>query len=403
MAERGTTATANQARLDRRRSYSGPLILREGFRPLFLAAGFWAACAAPLWVAVWTGLLGYRGLLDPPLWHVHEMIFGFVGAAIGGFLLTAVPNWTGRLPVRGAPLAGLVLLWCAGRVAMWVSADLGAELSLVLDVAYLAALGGCIANEIFAGRNWRNLPVLGVLVALVAANVLFHLPALGLAETGELAVRLAVMAVILLITLIGGRIVPSFTRNWFAKNDGPEIASPMRPFDLATIAVTLAAALLWAALPGGPVAGGALAAAGVLNLARLARWKGWRTCAEPLVAVLHLGYFWLGAGLVLLGAALLGLPVSRTAGLHVLTMGAMGTMVLAVMTRAILGHTGRGLHAGPGTVAIYGLVTAAIAGRVVFEAAPSAGLLWLAAGAWSTAFLAFVWFYAPLAAKRKTG
>jgi uncharacterized protein involved in response to NO len=383
-------------RLRARRDYAGPVFLREGFRPLFQCAALWAALAVPLWACVWTGTMSYRGALDPLLWHVHEMIFGFIAAAVGGFLLTAVPNWTGRLPVRGLPLAVLALVWAAGRVAVWFAADIGAGVAAAIDLAYLGGLALLIAREILAGRNWRNLPVLALLTLLVAANALFHVAATGLSDTGDLAVRLSIGVMAVLLALIGGRIVPSFTRNWIVKRGGPEIAAPMGDFDRITLILTAASLLLWISEGDGFAAGLPLILAGLLNLIRLARWRGWATLAEPLVTVLHLGYLWLAVGLLLLGASAAGLGVGLTVALHVLTAGSMGTMILAVMTRATLGHTGRELHAGPATVAIYGLVTLAVVGRVAFALLPDAALLWLTSAAWSGAFGLFVAVYLPL-------
>lgn len=393
----------NQERLNLRRDYAGPEFLKEGFRPLFLGAGLWAALAVPLWVAVWTGRISYDGVFDPATWHVHEMLFGFVAAAVGGFILTAVPNWTGRLPVRGWPLALLAILWLAGRIAIWFAGDIGAVPAAVVDLLYLTALVICVANEIVAGRNWKNAPVLVALALLAAGNILFHLDAAEIAATGEIAIRLSISVMVMLIALIGGRVVPSFTRNFFAKNDGPEIAAPMTGFDRITLAVSLAALAVWVADGDGVAAGGGLALTGILHLARLSRWRGWQTTGESLVTILHVGYFWVGTGLVLLGLSMLANSVPRTAALHVLTLGAMGTMILAVMTRAILGHTGRALTAGRGTLSVYVLVTVALFFRVANEITAMPELVWLSALAWSAAFGLFVWIYAPMMMRPKAG
>ena len=391
-----STDISNETRLEWRRRYSGPQFLREGFRPLFFMAGLWAALATPLWIAVWTGAISYPGRLGPVTWHAHEMMFGYVGAVLGGFVLTAVPNWTGRLPVRGLPLAVLALAWLAGRAAIWWSNAIGPVPTALLDLVFLAGLAVFVANEIVAGRNWRNLPVLAGLGLMVAANVLFHLSAMDAANLEEVAVRLSIAVVSLLLALVGGRIVPSFTRNWFAKRDGPKIAAPMGRFDKVTLAVTGVGLATWVASAPAPVAGGLLTAAGLLHLARLARWRGWRTLAEPLLTILHVGYLWLAIGLGLLGVSLLGEWVSEAMALHVLTIGAMASMTLAVMTRAIRGHTGRDLHAGPWVVAIYVLATVPVFTRAAFEIAYEVSLLWATAGAWSLAFALFAAVHAPM-------
>ena len=221
----------NQTRLERQRHYSGPEFLREGFRPLFFLAGLWAALSVPLWIGIWLGAISYPGLGDGTMWHVHEMMFGYVGAALGGFVLTAVPNWTGRPPVRGWPLGALALIWLCGRIAVWWGGTVGAIPTAVADLAYLGVLSVLVGNEIVAGRNWRNLPVLAGLVLMLTANVLFHLSAAGVADVGEAGVRLSIAVMSLLITLIGGRIVPNLTHNWFARRAGPNISAPMGRFD----------------------------------------------------------------------------------------------------------------------------------------------------------------------------
>ena len=391
----------NQGRLDQRRNYTGPEFLKEGFRPLFTAAGIWAALAVPVWVAVWSGLISYNGIFQPKVWHIHEMMFGFVAAAVGGFILTAVPNWTGRLPVRGTPLAGLALLWLAGRLAVWFSASIGPIEAAAIDLLYLTALVLCVARELLAGRNWKNAPVLAALALLLGANGLFHLNAAGIAETGEIAIRLSIAVMALLVALIGGRVVPSFTRNWFAKNGGPEIAAPMAGFDRVVLLVTVLSLAVWVALGEEFAVGIGLAVAGLLNLARLARWRGWMTTGEGLVTILHIGYLWLSMGLTLLGVSMLQDAMTTASALHMLTLGAMGTMTLAVMTRAILRHTGQNLHAGPATMAICFFVTVAMGLRVAYGFAPGNGLIWASAGFWTAAFALFVAIYSPMTWRKR--
>lgn len=218
------------------------------------------------------------------------------------------------------------------------------------------------------------------LALLAGANGLFYLEATEIAETGDIAIRLSIAVMALLVALIGGRVVPSFTRNWFRKNDGPEIAGPMVGFDRIVLAVLIVALTAWTALGEGQAVGAGLAIAGLLKLARLARWRGWVTMGEGLVMILHVGYLWLAVRLILLGVSMLQDAMTTAAALHMLTLGAMGTMTLAVMTRAILGHTGRDLHAGPGTMAIFTFVTVAMALRVAYAFAPTVDLIWASAG-----------------------
>lgn len=168
--------------IPRYRPWKGPALLQHGFRPFFLAAGLWAAGALVLWLAMLAGAIALPTAFDPITWHAHEMLFGFAGAAVAGFLLTAVPNWTGRMPLQGLRLAGLAALWLAGRAAVGLSESTGPLAAAALDLAFPAALLGAVVREILAGRNWRNLPVCLALASLLAANVLTHLDALGLAD-----------------------------------------------------------------------------------------------------------------------------------------------------------------------------------------------------------------------------
>jgi uncharacterized protein involved in response to NO len=376
--------------------YDGPVILANGFRPFFLCMGLWGALAIPVWIGVWTGYMAYGGALDPFYWHIHEMIFGFVGAAMGGFLLTAVPEWTGRPPMRGRPLLLLVLLWIAGRLALWFGGAITPTAAAIVDLAYLAALAFWVATELVSGRNWRNLPVLLVVVLLIGANALFHAEAIESGATGESGVRLSVALVVILLSLIGGRVVPAFTRNWLAARNGPAIPAPMQWFDIATLGISTVSLLAWAIAPDATGIGMLLIFAGVLHLIRLLRWRGWRVLGDPLIAILHLGYLWIAVGTFVLGLAIEGAALRESVGLHLLTIGAMGTMILAVATRASLGHTGRPLAAGQGTCIVYALVTLAVLARILFEFSGALSFLWVAAAAWTAAFALFVFLYAPV-------
>lgn len=380
---------------ERQRAYCGIPLFGLGLRPFFLFAAIWAALAVPIWIAAYLGMLPQERFTRD--WHVHEMLFGYLSGVIAGFLLTAVPNWTGRLPVTGAPLMALFALWVAGRIAMLLSAAHEAAASVV-DSLFLFALAAIIAREVLAGRNIRNLPVCALVSIFGVANVLTHLGALdaGLARLGE---RLGLAVVAMLVTLIGGRIVPSFTRNWMAKRKlTPEPAPPGR-FDLATLVTTGIALLFWLVWPTERTAGAALMIAGVLNLCRLARWRGWMTAAEPLVLVLHAGYLWLATALTLIGASVTAPTYAPyAAGVHALTAGAFGVMTLAVMTRASLGHSGRPLTATAPISAIYILANVAAALRTASPFFPDVDkpLLAAAAIAWSGAFALFAIVYAPL-------
>jgi uncharacterized protein involved in response to NO len=378
-------------------------VFSAAFRPFFLGAALWSAAAVPAWLLSFSGRAALPGALAPFIWHGHEMVFGFGFAAVAGFLLTAIPNWTGRLPLRGARLAALAGLWLAGRIALLLSAQIGPHAAAAIDLAFPAALVAVIARELIAGRNWRNLPMLAALALLLCGSLLVHLQSIGLAYTALLGNRVGVATLLMLIALVGGRIVPSFTRNWLAKHrTGEALPAPAGRLDLAALAITLAALAAWVASPSGPVTAWlALAASLALGL-RLARWRGIATLGEPLLFVLHAGYGWLVFGFALLGLSGLVPLVPHSAALHALTVGAIGTMTLAVMTRATLGHGGRALSADRATVLVYLLVTLAALLRIAAPVAGGAflGLTWAAAAAWSGAFLLFAVSYRGLLVPR---
>lgn len=323
------------------------------------------------------------------------MLFGYLSAVIAGFLLTAIPNWTGRLPVAGAPLMALFALWAVGRLAM-----LGGEsiATALVESAFLFVLAGIVAREIIAGRNFRNLAVSGLVLLLALANVCAH--AGGCApEVARLGERIGIGVVSMLVCLIGGRITPSFTRNWMAKQQLKPESAPAGRFDIIVLVLTAVAILAWVVSDEGVLAGAALVAAGVLNFFRLSRWKGWRAFAEPLVTILHVGYGWLCLGLLLLGASLLAPErIPNAAGVHALTAGAFGIMTLAVMTRASRGHTGQALSADVRTTIIYALVTTGAALRVLAPFWPAQYALPLAISAlfWASSFALFAFVYGPL-------
>jgi uncharacterized protein involved in response to NO len=380
------------------RMAAAPAFLRGGFRPFFLAGPVWAITALTLWLLALAGAVELPTAFDALAWHRHEMLFGFVGAIVAGFLLTAVPNWTGRLPIAGTPLAALFGLWFAGRIALLFSAMTGTFAAAVLDVGFFLVLASVAAREVLESKN-RNLPIVGVIFLFGLVDALDYLGAAGFLPDQDLAWKCAVALVVTLISLIGGRIIPSFTRNWLAKQ-GVRQGLPTQPgrFDIAVIGLTALAFLAWITAPQGWLTGGLFTVAASAQLIRLARWKGWKTLADPLVLILHVGYAWLPIGLALLAAVDFGAAFPRSAAVHALTAGAMATMILAVMSRAILGHTGRELRASAITKAAYVLVTAG----AVLRVAASLGMLDyrlgmdVAGSAWIGAFLLFLAAYGPI-------
>lgn len=383
------------------RAWSGPAILTYGFRPFFLGAAVWASCAMVLWIPMLMGLVDLPTRFDPVTWHAHEFLFGYLGAVIAGFLLTAVPNWTGRLPVVGWPLGALFALWLLGRAAILLSAFVPPWAVALADLSLPLALAGFLAREIAVGRNWRNLVVLGMLLAFLAANAVFHMQAsAGGFAGGGAGLRAGLGAGLMMIAVIGGRIIPSFTRNWLVKRRDSRLPSPPgQRFDQVALVLLLATLLLWVGRPDSPVTGGALLGSGLLHALRLARWRGMRCRAEPLVWVLHLGYAFLPLGALALGAAVLWPGImTQAVAQHLWMAGAIGVMTLAVMTRATLGHTGQSLSAGRGTVLLYLCMVGATVARLAGGLMPAAsGVFYTLSGlCWIAAFGGFAILYGPL-------
>jgi uncharacterized protein involved in response to NO len=384
------------AALRRRLDYAGPSIFSYGFRPFFVGGALWAALGVLLWLPQYFGEMSLPTAFGPLDWHIHEMIYGYVGAVSAGFLLTAVPNWTGRLPINGYPLAGLFALWLMGRVAILGSAIWGAWLAAAIDVAFLVLLAAAVTREIVAGNNKRNLRILVLLGVLIAGNIIFHLEAIryGSAEYGA---RLGIAAIVALISLVGGRIVPSFTHNWLARSNPGRLPVSFSRFDAVAIGGSVLALVSWIVFPQSIISGAMLIIAGLLQAVRLLRWAGDRTLADRLVLVLHVAYAFVPIGFLLLGAAILrpaDWPIS--AGLHAWMAGAAGLMTLAVMTRASLAHIGCKLVASRPTQLIYLCALVGALARIFAAFEPSSALLHIAAFAWVLAFGGFAAVYGPL-------
>lgn len=386
---------ADHIPIPRYRDVAGPAVLGRGFRPFFLLAGAWSAIALSGWLHMLFGGPELPSAMAPLDWHVHEMIYGFVVATIAGFLLTAIPNWTGRLPLQGLPLLCLVVLWLAGRVAVAISAMIGVGPTAAIDLAFLAVFFLVVLREILAGRNWRNLPMAGAVLVLLLGNALMHAEAAGWDIAPGTGWRLGLSVIVMLISLIGGRIVPSFTRNWLARRGETSLPAPFGRIDRLALIATGLALLAWVVLPESAAPPILSAIAALAQGARVARWRCHRTLAEPLVWILHLAYAWLPVGLALLAAAGLTGSVPATLAIHALTAGGIGTITLAVMTRATLGHTGRELHADAATTAIYLAVTAAAVARVAAPMLPGHMLTLFAVsgGLWMFAFGGFALVY----------
>lgn len=377
----------------------------RAFRPFFLGLALYGALAGPSWTGIWNGAVPAPGWLLPGWWHGHEMMFGFVAAAIAGFLLTASPVWTGGPALSGAPLVALVVLWVAGRVAFAAVGVLPAWLVAAIDVAFLPAVALVVVRTLWDSGQRRNYAIVGIVVALAAANAAVHAEALRLVSgVAGRALRFAVDGVVLLILVIGGRITPAFTRNAFLR-DGIERTVRSWPWWNA-LAIGAAGALAVVSLVTArtTVTGILATIAGLGGAARLAGWQTWHTRSDPLLWSLHAGSAWVVVGLLLVGASDLGAPIPATAGLHALTAGAMGATILAVMTRVGLGHTGRPLQLPDHVIWCYVLVHGGALVRVAAAFAAGDGqrvLLPVSGVAWAAAFGLFAARYWRILTKRR--
>lgn len=378
------------------RAYRGPALFSYGFRPFFLFGAVYAGAMIPMWLAMFAGDVSLPTGFAPRDWHVHEMLFGYVAAVIAGFLLTAVPNWTGRLPIQGGPLAILFATWLAGRLAVTFSGLIGWQFALAIDAAFLLLLAAAAAREIVAGRKWNNLMVVGIISLLAATNIAFHVE-VHLGGVAEYSTRLGIGLVVTLVCVIGGRIVPSFTRNWLARREPGRLPVPFNRFDAVAMVAGVGAMIAWVIAPSGRLVAAALGIAGLLHLVRLVRWAGYRTVTDRLVLILHIAYAFVPAGFLLAALSALDL-VAPSAGIHAWTGGAIGSMTIAVMTRATLGHTGQVLSASTATQFVYASIVVAALARVcaAIEPAHSVPLLTIAGIAWAVAFLGFAFAYARL-------
>lgn len=394
------------AAIARIRPWSGPALFSYGFRPFFLLAG-----AQALWtVGVWTGFQLALWPLPvswaPSAWHAHELVFGHGSAAMAGFLLTAIPNWTGRLPLSGWPLAGLAGLWLCARLSILAADRAPLPVVAVGTTFFLFALALLAGREVWVGKNRRNYPVIALVVLFAVTELVFFVE---LAQTAAipLAAHGGVAVLLLLIMLIGGRIIPSFTTNWLRHHrPGASLPAPFDRFDAIALVfgcLALAALLVARATLGFEHLAGVVAlAAGALHLARLARWRPLATLGEPLLWALHLAYFFIPLGFFAAGS---GLLLDRwayvAASTHLWTMGAIGLMTLAVMTRATRGHTGRALTAPRETAVAYSLLFAGALARALADLfSTSAELLVPLSGAlWLVAFVIFVIAYGPMLLK----
>ncbi|MCF4099957.1 NnrS family protein [Maritalea mediterranea] len=384
----------------RTNAYSGPTLFSYGFRPFFLFGAFYAGLTILLWVPFYFGELSLPLAMGPADWHMHETLFGFVPAVIAGFLLTAVPNWTGRLPVNGNALIALLLAWALGRLVTNMSALVPLWSVVALNLVFPVLFAAAVCREILAGKNWRNLKVLVMFGLLVLAQGWFYLAWANGGSTRP-AAYLALGVVLMLIMLIGGRIVPSFTRNYLVKRQSETLPQPFNGFDKLTV-LTSAIVLLGFVLQSTGLfslplvfAFGFMILAG-LHLVRLLRWHPELIWRDGLLLVLHVGYGFLPIGFAFMGLHFLDEGVVPIAApIHALSTGAIGLMVIGVMCRATLGHTGHPLLASQGTSVLFAAILLAAILRIVAALSPDLSLLLMRVShlMWVIGFWGFVALY----------
>lgn len=376
-----------------------PPVLSFPFRPFFLLTGVYGLITVLGWMCFMFGGISLPVGWSPLHWHSHEMLFGLIPIAIAGFLLTAVCNWTGAAPLRGLWLVMLILVWFAGRIVMWSASLWPAIWVAIIDMMFMPTLAAYLTLVLLQHKNKRNLPIALMLLLMSIANLLMHIGFITLEpqwlQAGE---QLAMGLVLLLMLVIGGRIIPLFTANWLRNRGG--LNSEVKSFAFFGPAALITSLLfVLSELSNAPAwLTGALAlTAAALNGVRLYGWSGWRTGPEPLLWILHLGYAWIVIALLLKGASAFNLA-PPSAWQHALGVGAMGTLILGVMTRVALGHTGRALTLPRFGMVIYAAISLAALARILAALQLvdyRAGVLFAAAG-WSLAFATFTLIYWPI-------
>jgi uncharacterized protein involved in response to NO len=368
--------------------YGGAPWLALGFRPFYLLGAAFAALSIPLWLAVYYGQLSgtHLGLA----WHMHEMVYGFVIAIVVGFVYTAARNWTGLWTPRGAALGAIAALWLAGRIAMLFPPSL---LTAFIDAIFLPVATWPLYRVLARSNNMRNMVLAVVLGLMAAANLVFHAALLGYLPVSPMRpVYAAIIMIVVIESIIGGRIIPNFTANAI-----PGVKPVQRPMlERNCMILTALAGLAWAlALPPLIAAPMALAAALAQGM-RLALWQPWRSASKPILWILHVSYAWIPLGFAMLALSEFGLaPVS--AAVHMMAVGAMGGLIVGMITRTALGHTGRPLQAGRADTAMYVLIQLGVLARLAAVLSPWLGGFFLAAAGvcWSITFLIYLVVYTP--------
>ncbi len=383
------------------RSSNAAVFFSNGFKPFFFGSAMIALINIIIWVGYLSGYVEIYSLFAPVEWHLHEMIFGFIGAAIAGFLLTAIPNWTGRPALKGLNLFSLFVLWILGRFAVFYSEYTGAYFTAILDLPYLYILFLYIFREISFQGNRRNYPIALLILLLAIANTLMHVEQIWHINSFEYGYRLSISLLCILIMLIGGRVIPNFTRNWLKSQSLSLNASQLPPimnkFDIICILTSILTLLLWIFMAQHIITGMLLMVAGGLNFARLSRWKIQNIYQNPILIILQIAFAWLALGLLLLGYFITIEHQQLDIAMHAITVGAFTTMIISIMTRASLGHTGQKIIASKLTIFIYILINLSVVTRLI---APISDVfydhfLYFSGVVWSLTFILFIYQYIP--------
>ncbi len=374
-----------------RRKYQGPAIFSKAYRPFFLGATLWAVISLILWILMLSGTVSLPSAFSANEWHKHELLFGYTGAVIAGFLLTAIPNWTGRLPISGLRLFILVSIWLLARIVILFSANINPILVMLIDLAFPALLSLSISIEIIAGKNWRNLRVLIVLFAFMFANLYFHLEIINKGYL-QYSANLALAIIIILIMLIGGRIIPSFTRNWLVKSKQTNLPTPFNKFDVITMTVSIIALLSFVFLSNQMLVAAFMLFAGLLNLIRLSRWSGIYCIKQPMIFILHIAYLFIPLGFLALAISKIAPNlINETGALHLFSAGAIGIMTIAMMCRVSLAHGGQKPEADKTISLIFIAIISSVILRFVADFFPSINfIIHISASFWIVAFALFI-------------
>ena len=374
-----------------------PVLFAYGFRPFFLLGGIWSVAVMVTWLLMLETFWKPVTFLVPPLWHAHEMLFGFVAASAAGFLLTASPNWSSKPPLKGRPLMVLAVFWVLGRLAISFSSVLNPWLVAFLDMLFTVSLIAVTGPPLWNTGNkvHRLFPLL--LGLLTIGNLLTHWEAVGLAaDTARLGLYLGVDALIFFLVMVGGHIMPMFTRNALMQTENLPPFKIIPALEIAGAVTMLGVVLADIVYLGDPLAGLFLLAAGIVQGVRFSKWHSLKTLKTPLLWVLHLGYAWLIAGLVVRGLAQITGFLPLSTALHILSVGAMGLFTLGIMSRVSLAHTGRPLAAGPTLATSYALVALATVVRVLGVDYWPVWSLRISGALWIAAFLLFLVFSLPV-------